>query len=328
MIDVAAGLSGAPGEDTLARTSVVHRAAHTLRPVGSLRRLDEIAAWLAAWQRTDTPSVEDPGLLIAAADHGVAGCGVSALPPQATVAMLDAIRAGAATSTVLAASLGASVRLLDVGAGRPTEDITVTDAMPFERFWAAFDVGREAVASMGVDLLMVGDIGVGSTTAASAVSLALFGGEIAEWVGTGSGIDSAALERKLEAVATAVARVRPVGPLEALRRLGGPEMAAVAGAVYQARLDSIPVLLDGFVSVAAVAPLALLVPGSLDHAMASHRSTEPGHARLLTELAKPPIVDLGIGLGEGSGALLALPVVRAAALAVSDVTTFDEWGLR
>jgi nicotinate-nucleotide--dimethylbenzimidazole phosphoribosyltransferase len=318
----------APGEDLLARTSVTHRAANTLRPPGALSRLDEIAEWLAAWQRTDTPAVDDPALLIAAADHGVAIRGVSALAPRSTVAMVDAIRAGAATSTVLAASLGASLRLLDVGAGRPTEDIAVADAMGRERFESAFEEGREAVATMSVDLLLVGDMGLGSTTSASAVSHALFGGDAADWVGPGSGIDAEGLERKLEAVAGAVARVGGAEPLEALRRLGGPEMAAIAGAVYQARLDSIPVLLDGFVTTAAVAPLGLLVPGALDHTMASHRSTEPGHGRLLAELSKRPIVDLEIRLGEGIGALVALPIVRAAALAVSDVATFDEWGLR
>lgn len=327
MRDVGARLSDAPGEDTLARTSVAHRATNALRPAGALSRLDEIAAWLAAWQRTDLPAVEHPALLIAAGDHGVAARGVSALAPRATLAMVDAIRAGAATSTVLAASVGASVRLLDVGAGRPTEDIAVADATTTERFEAAFEEGREAAATMSVDLLLVGDTGVGSTTAASAVSHALFGGAAADWVGLGSGIDAEALERKLEAVADAVARVGPVGPLEALRRLGGPEMAAIAGAVYQARLESIPVLLDGFVTVAAVAPLGLLAPGALDHTMASHRSTEPGHGRLLAELSKRPILELEIGLGEGTGALVALPIVRAAALVVSDVATLDEWGM-
>ncbi len=328
VIDVPDRLAGAPGEDSLARTALVHRAANLLRPRGALRRLDEVAAWLGAWQRTDTPDVESPGLFIAAADHGVAEHGVTALRPDFTIAAVDAIRAGAATSTVLAANLGASMRLVDVGAGRPTEDITGADAMSVERFESAFGEGREAAATMGTDLLLIGDIGVGSTTAAAAVSYAVFGGEAPEWVGLGSGIDGDQQRRKTEVVATAVARVAATGPLEALRRLGGPEMAAIAGAVYEARLRSIPVLLDGFVTTAAAAVLEALTPGALDHTTASHVSTEPGHRRLLEILSKPPLLDLGFRFGEGSGALVALPIVRAAAVAVSDVATVDEWGLR
>jgi nicotinate-nucleotide--dimethylbenzimidazole phosphoribosyltransferase len=328
VIDLIEGLTNAPGEDSLARTAVVHRAANVLRPPGALRRLDAIAAWLAAWQRTDTPAVDNPALLLAVADHGVAQRGVSALSPQATVAMVDAIRAGAATSTVIAASLGASLRLLDLGAGRPTDDISIADAMSHERFERAFDEGREAVATVSTDLLLLGDLGIGSTTAASAVSLALFGGAAADWVGPGSGLDAEGVARKVDVVETAVARVGSVDPLEALRRLGGAEMAALAGAVFEARLRAIPVLLDGFVTTAAAAPLAALVSGALDHTMAGHRSTEPGHARLLELLFKQPLIDLEIRVGEGIGALVALPIVRASAVAVSDVATVDEWGLR
>lgn len=327
MIDVSSGLAQAPGEDSLARTAIVHRAANLLRPPGSLQRLDEIAAWLGAWQRTDTPAVEAPVLLIAAGDHGVSAHQVSAQRPDITVATVDAIRAGAATSTVLAASLGASVRVVDVGAGRPTGDILVEDAMSVERFELAFQEGREAVTTMSTDLLMVGDIGVGATTAASALCSKLYG-ESDEWVGSGSGVDVDGLHRKLEVVATAAARVGEIGPLEALRRLGGAEMAVLTGAVYEARLRSVPVLLDGFVATASAAVLESIHPGALDHTLAGHRSTEPGHARLLTLLSKQPVLDVGIALGEGTGALLSLPIVRAAALAMSDVATVDEWGLR
>lgn len=328
MIDLEAGLVGAPDEDTLAKTAVAHRSSNLLRPSGSLQRLDEIAAWLGAWQRTDTPAVEAPVLLIAAGDHGVAARGVSALHPDVTIATIDAIRAGAATSTVLAASLGAVVRLVDVGAGRPTEDIAIEDAMSVDRCEASFREGRDAVATMKTDLLMLGDVGVGSTTAAAALSMALFGGDPSEWVGRGSGVDDEGLERKVEAIASAHARVGRVAPMEALRSLGGTEMAALAGAVYEARLRSVPVLLDGLVTTAAAAVLAALLPGAIDHTLAGHRSTEPGHVRLLSELAKEPVVDAGVALGEGTGALLALPIVRAAAVAVSDVATVDEWGLR
>jgi nicotinate-nucleotide--dimethylbenzimidazole phosphoribosyltransferase len=328
VIDVSSGLVAAPGEDALARAALVQRASSLIRPPGGLDRLDDVAAWLGAWQRTDTPTVERPALLLAAADHGVARRGVSAQHPGATVATIDAVRAGAATSTVLAESLGVSIRLIDVGAGRPTQDLVVADAMTPLRFESAFDEGREAVSTMTADLLILGDFGVGSTTAASALSLALHGGDPSDWVGAGSGVDADGLRRKTEAVVAAVARVGQVAPLEALRRLGGAEMAALAGALYQARRRSIPVLLDGFVTTAAAAVLECLVPGALDHTLAGHRSNEPGHARLLDVLGKPPLLDFAIGHGEGSGALLAVPIVRAAAVVVSDVATLDEWGLR
>lgn len=328
MIEVAAGLATAPEEDSLSKTAVVHRAASLLRPPGSLRRLDEIAAWLGAWQRTDTPAVDAPVLLIAAADHGVAARQVSAQRPDLTIATIDAIRAGAATSTVLAASLGVSVRVLDVGSGRPTGDIVTEDAMSIGRFESAFRMGQDAVATMATDLLMVGDVGVGATTAAAALCANLYGGEAVDWVGPGSGIDDEALDRKVEAVAAAVLRVGRVGPLEALRRLGGAEMAALTGAIYEARMRSVPVVLDGLVATASAAVLESVTSGALDHTLAGHRSTEPGHARLLSVLSKQPVIDADVALGEGTGALLALPIVRAAALAVSDVATVDEWGLR
>ncbi len=328
MIDIPTGLAHAPQEDSLARTAVAHRAANLLRPPGSLRRLDEIAVWLGAWQRTDTPVVEAPALLIAAGDHGVAARQVSAQHPDVTIATVDAIRAGASTSTVLAASFGVSMRLIDVGAGRPTGDIVTEDAMSMDRFESAFQEGRDAVAAMNTDLLLVGDIGVGSTTAAAAVCLVLFGGEPDDWVGRGSGIDDDGLARKIEVVAAATARVGREDPVEALRRLGGAEMTAVTGAVYEARLRSIPVVLDGFVSTASAAVLEASKSGALDHTLAGHRSNERGHERLLGLLSKVPVHDADVALGEGTGALLALPIVRAAALAVSDVATIDEWGLR
>jgi nicotinate-nucleotide--dimethylbenzimidazole phosphoribosyltransferase len=328
VIDLSTGLAEAPEEDTLARTAIAHRAVNLLRPPGALQRLDEIASWLGAWQRTDTPAVEAPVLLLAAGDHGVAGRHVSVLRPEFTVATIDAIRAGASTSTVLTESLGASLRLVDLGAGRPTGDIVTEDAMPVERFESAFEEGRDAVATLSTDLLMLGDLGVGATTAAAALCSSLFGGEAVEWVGRGSGIDDDGLERKVEAVAAAAERVGDVGPLEALRRLGGVEMAALTGAVYEARVRSIPVVLDGLVATASAAVLESLLSGALDHTLAGHRSTEPGHARLLTVLSKQPVVDVDVAMGEGTGALLALPIIRAAALAVSDVATVDEWGLR
>lgn len=328
MKQIADELASSPRPDDLSRTAVAHRAATVLRPPGALQRLDDVAVWLSGWQRTDTPHVDRPSLLIAAADHGVATHDVSAYPTHVTVAMVDAIRAGAATSTVLAESLGVMLRLLDVGVGTPTADIVTHDAMSTERFAIAFEAGREAVATLTTDLLLIGEMGIGNTTVAAAVSLALFGGEASDWVGSGTGLDDEGVARKCAAVQSAADRVGEVEPFEALRRLGGFELVALAGAVTEARSRSLPVVLDGFVTTASVAPLEVSVPGALDHCMASHRSPEPGHGLLLDRLAKPALLELDMRLGEGSGALIAVPIIRAATVAVTDVATFDEWGVR
>lgn len=322
------GIEGVPGPDLLARQAVADRAGRVLRPPGAWARLDDVAAWLAGWQRTDCPTVRRPLLLLAAGDHGVVRRGVSAFPSDITRAMLDAFRAGVATATVVAAEVGAGVRLVDAGVGAPTGDITVEPALDRERFVELVELGRDTVAELDCDLLVLGEMGIGNTTAAAAVAAALFDGPIDRWVGTGSGVDTEGLMRKREAVETAVRRIEGADPAEVLRQVGGSELAVLAGACLQARLRSIPVLLDGYVVTAAVAPLAALAPSALDHCLAAHLSPEPGHALLLEALGLVPLLDLGLRLGEGSGALAAVPLVRMAAAAVVEVATFEEWGIR
>ncbi len=321
-------LAAIPGPDLLARTALMDRASRVLRPLGALARLDEVAAWLGSWQRTDTPAVERPMVVLAAGDHGVARRGVSAYPTDVTKAMVDAIRAGVATSTVMARSVGALVRLVDAGVGAPTGDISVEAALDRSRFAELVELGRDTVAEIDTDLLILGEMGIGNTTAAAAVAACLGGGPVDNWVGTGTGVEGEAFDRKLEAVGRARDRLGSAAPSEVLRQAGGSEMAVLAGACLEARLRSIPVLLDGYVVTAAVAPLAFLRPDALDHCLASHLSPEPGHRRLLDRLGMKPLLDLEMRLGEGTGALVAVPVIRMAAEAVVDVATFEEWGLR
>lgn len=317
-----------PASDLLARTAVMERAARVLRPAGALARLDELAAWLAGWQRTDTPSVDKPVVVLAAGDHGVARRGVSAYPPEVTRAMVDAIRAGVATSTVMARTAGALVRLVDAGVGAPTGDITVEPALDEARFAELIELGRDTVAEIDCDVLVLGEMGIANTTAAAAVAAALAGGPVENWVGPGTGVEGDALERKVAAVGRARDRVGQVAPGEALRQLGGSEMVVLAGACIEARLRSIPVLLDGYVVTAAVAPLAFQRSDALDHCLAATLSPEPGHRRLLDRIGMRPFLDLDLRLGEGSGGIAALPLLRLAAAAVVDVATFEEWGLR
>jgi nicotinate-nucleotide--dimethylbenzimidazole phosphoribosyltransferase len=318
----------APAPDEASRRAIATRAGQVLRPAGALARLDEVCGWLAAWQRTDEPTVERPAVVVFVGDHGVAAEGVSAYPAEVTPVMLRALREGAATATAMARAVGAELLAVDVGAGRPTGNIVREPAMDAERFARCLEAGRSAVAGLECDLLVLGEMGIGNTTPAAAVAATLFGGPAEEWTGRGTGIDDATWARKVAAIEAARARVPSrAGPMKILREVGGAELAAIAGAALEARLRSIPIVLDGFVVAAAVAPLEVAVPGSLDHCIAGHRSPEPGHALLLSKLGKEPLLELGMRLGEASGALAALPLVRLAVAAVLEVATFEEFGL-
>jgi nicotinate-nucleotide--dimethylbenzimidazole phosphoribosyltransferase len=321
-------LETAPAADEESRRLVAERAANVLRPAGALARLDEVCAWLASWQRTTKPAVSAPAVVVFVGDHGVTTEGVSAYPAEVTVAMLRALQEGVATAAAMSRSVGADLHVVDVGVGDPTGNIAVEPAMSDARFRACFDAGREAVAKLECDLVIFGEMGIGNTTPAAAVAAALFGGPAEEWTGRGTGVDDETWSRKVAAVEAARARIATdASPLEILRQVGGAELAAVAGAMVEARAGSIPVLLDGFVVTAAVAPLAALHASALDNCIAGHRSPEPGHSMLLDKLGLEPLLDLGMRLGEASGALAALPLVRLAATVVIDVATFEEWGL-
>ena len=230
-----------------------------------------------------------------------------------------------ATANVMAADVGASVSVVDVGVGRPTGDISSMPAMSPGRFIECWDAGRRAVSeASGADLLVLGEMGIGNTTAASAVCASVVRGP-------GGPVDrSRHRDRRGNPRAEDGSRgccaetCRRAGPFEALRQVGGSELTAVAAAALEARVRSIPVILDGFVVTAACAALEVARPGALDHTVAGHCSAESGHRLLLEKLSKPPLIDLGLRLGEGTGAG-ALPLVRLAAKCVIDVATFDEW---
>lgn len=324
---VLSALSAAPAPDDGAREKVIERAGNVLRPTGALGRLDDVAAWLAAWQRTSTPAVESPSCVVFVADHGVAAEGVSAYPATVTAAMLRALQDGVATASVMARSVGAELVVVDVGVGRPTENLLREPALTDERFAECFDAGRKAVARLKTDLLVVGEMGIGNTTAAAAICTALLGLNGEDWTGRGTGIDERTLARKVAIVNAAVHRVCDEHPLEVLRQIGGSEFAAIAGALVEARVRSIPVVLDGFVVAAAALPLEMTHTGALDNCIAGHCSAEPGHRLVLEKLGRTPLLDLGLRLGEGSGALLAVPLIRLAAASVTEVATFKEWGL-
>ena len=320
-------LAGLPTCDRAARESVHARAANILRPSGALAWLDEIAAWVAGWQRTSRPAIARPTGLIFAADHGVAAATkVSAYPTGVTEAMFAAYNEGRSTINAFARIAGAEVVAIDVGIGRPTGDIRYEPALSEERFDEITHIAFEAVERLDCDLLVLGEMGIGNTTPSAAIAAALAGGETAAWVGRGTGVDDEGLARKRAAVQEAQRRIAGVtDPIEILREVGGGEAAAIAAATVAARHRSIPVVLDGYVVTSAVLPLSLVDETALDHCTVGHCSSEPGHRKLLERLGKRPLLDLDMRLGEGSGAMAAVPLIAMACAGITEVPTFAEW---
>ncbi len=319
-------IAEAPAADDAARDAAQARVDDILRPAGAFDRLDRVAVHLAGWQRTATPDVARPAALIFAADHGVAADGVSAYPTEVTAAMLQAFEASSATVSALAEVAGVAVTAIDVGVGNPTGNLRIEAALDGARFTSAFERGREAVRALDTDLLILGEMGIGNTTAAAAVTAALVGGDVDAVVGRGTGVDDDAYVKKVTVVREAVERISGVSsPLDVLREVGGAELVAIAGALTEARLRSIPVLLDGYIASAPALVMHAFDDRFGEHLLAAHASAEPGHRAILDRLGLDPLLMLDLRLGEASGAVAAVPLVRMACRAVTHVPTFAEW---
>ena len=315
-----------PGPSSKARREAEMRNECLTKPAGALGRLEELAIWYASWRRTPRPVIENPQIVIFAGNHGVASQGVSAYPPEVTGEMVSNFRSGGAAINQLARQLGIEPDVNALEIGNPTKDITQGPAMAENEFADALRAGWGAVRP-SADLLIPGEMGIGNTTSAAALALALFGGTAADWTGEGTGIGNNGLRRKTEIVAKAfeINQLHTDGTgLNALRCLGGRELAAMAGAILRARLLGIPVLLDGFICTAAAAALHRESKDALDHAVAGHCSAEAGHIRLLKAIGKTPLLNLGMRLGEGSGGALAGLVLKAALACHSGMATFGE----
>ncbi len=323
--DIRALLTRLPGPDRAAIAEARAREGQLVKPGGALGRLEEISEWLAGWQGKARPTVSKPLVAIFAGSHGVTAQGVSPFPASVTRQMLDTFAAGGAAINQICKSFDIGLKVFDLASDRPTPDITQAPAMSEAECAATMAYGMEAIAG-GVDLLVVGEMGIGNTTVAAALSQALFGGEARDWVGRGAAADDETVARKIAAVeaAHALHGSHLDDPLEALRRVGGREFAAMAGAIIAARIERVPVVIDGFVATAAAAVLHALDASALDHCVAGHRSAEKAHGRLLERLELRPILDLGMRLGEGSGGALAVAVVRAAAACHNGMATFQE----
>ncbi len=269
------------------------------------------------------PRLERVEVLVFAGNHGVAARGVSPYPAAVTEQMVANFQAGGAAINQLAMLAGARLRVFPLGLDQPTGDFTVAEAMDEAEFLAAVSIGYNAVKA-GTDLLCLGEMGIGNTTVAAALCAALFGGTGADWAGRGTGVDQAGLDRKIAAIDAGLARHAPGDPLAAARMFGGRELAAILGAALAARTHNVPVLLDGFVCTAAVAPLGRMAADGLAHCTAAHVSAEAAHRTLLAALDLPPLLDLGMRLGEASGAAVAVLLARAAVTCHQGMATFDE----
>ncbi|PZQ96825.1 MAG: nicotinate-nucleotide--dimethylbenzimidazole phosphoribosyltransferase [Cereibacter sphaeroides] len=319
-------LRSLPQPDVSAISAARSRDTMLTKPPGALGRLEEVAIWMAGWQGRARPAVENPLVLVFAGNHGVTARGVSAFPAEVTVQMVANFRSGGAAINQLARTFGARMEVHALELDRPTADFTAGPAMSEGEVVAALVAGWNAV-DPGADLLVTGEMGIGNTTSAAALACAMFGGAAQEWTGRGTGVTDEGLALKTRVVAEGVALHGAMTPLEALRCLGGRELAAMTGAIARARVERIPVILDGFICTAAAAVLEREETGALDHTLAGHASAEGAHRRLLGLLDKAPLLDLGLRLGEGSGAAVAIGIVKAAVACHSGMATFGEAGV-
>jgi len=326
--DLRAACLDLPGGHPAASVAVAQREAVLTKPPNSLGRLEELVAWLAHWQGHAPPRLERLEILVFAGNHGVTARGVSAYPAEVTAQMVANFAAGGAAINQLANNAGANLRVIPLALETPTADFTERPAMTEAEFLAAVVTGYDAVAADS-DLVCLGEMGIGNTTAAAAVAAALFGGGAERWAGRGTGVDEDGLARKRAVIDRAIARHAATlhDPLAVAAALGGRELAAILGATLAARRQRIPVVLDGFVCTAAVAPLYRLRADTLAHAISGHVSAEAAHRTLLEELALTPLLDLDMRLGEASGAAVALSILRAALACHTGMATFAEAGV-
>jgi len=340
-------LSRIEAPDERIRQGIARRLDSKTKPPRSLGRLEDMAAALGAIQRTPTPRLGRKAIVVMAGDHGVAAAGVSAYPQEVTVQMLQNFAAGGAAICVLGRLAGADVVIVDMGcrvASKPhpkildrrigpgTRDFTREPAMTADEARRAVEAGigvALGLADQGVTLIGLGEMGIGNTTAASAMTAAFLGLPPEAVTGRGTGVDDVGLRRKIGAIRAALELHRPVAAdgLDVLAKVGGFEIAGLAGVVLGAAARRIPVVMDGFIATAAAAAAARLSPAAAGSLLPSHASVEIGHRRLLESLGVRPYFDLEMRLGEGTGAALAMPLLEASIRILEEMATFESAGV-
>ncbi len=304
-----------PAANSDVQEAAMARQAQIALPSGELGRLAELAIWLASWQGQNPPKVERPQIVVFASSHGIAERGVSAYGLAETQAKIDALTSGKGSVNQIAGTAGCGLQIVELAPELPTPDITEQAALSEKECAATFAFGMEAVSAKP-DLIGLGVVGAGATTAAGAVSLALYGGAASFWAMSGSAMkkpDLLVAKTKVIDEALIHHRGKLDDPLEVMRRLGGRDVSAVAGAIIAARYQNIPVILDGFVATASAAILHAIDPNCIDHCVAGSVTSRDSHHALLDRIGKKPVLDLGLGLGDGSGAALAISIAKAAA---------------
>jgi len=326
--DVRRLLKDIPSPDEAAISHAREREPRLTKPQGSLGRLERLSEWLSAWQGRHPPRIQYPFACVFAGNHGVARRGVSAFPPEVTAQMVANFEAGGAAVNQLCTAFGVGLRVEAITLERPTHDFTQAPAMSEAECAEAVALGF-SVVNKDMDVLCLGEMGIGNTTSAAALCHALHGAAALDWTGPGTGIEGEALAKKAAIIDMAVALHLDAATdaIDILRRLGGRELAAIVGAVLAARLKRVPVLLDGYVCTAAAAVLEAQKQGALDHCQVGHVSAEPGHHRLLKRLDKTALLNLDMRLGEASGAVLAVELLKAAAACHGGMATFSEAGV-
>lgn len=328
LADIVALVDELPTPDVVAEAAARKRQEALTKPPGSLGRLEELAVFMAGWRAMARPVIASAQALVFAGNHGVCAQGVNAFPQDVTAQMVQNFEAGGAAINQLCRTSGADLAVVELEGLAPTGDFTAGEAMTGAQLLAALNRGAAAVRA-DADVLVLGEMGIGNSTVAAALCTAVFGGPAEQWVGPGTGASAEGMARKIAAVEGGVRRHRALSgqPLALLQALGGFEQAALCGAILAARLQRTPVLLDGFICCAAAGVLHALHPGILDHCLIGHMSGEPGHRHLVERIGKRPVLDLDMRLGEGSGAALALAVLRAALACHNAMATFAEAGV-
>jgi nicotinate-nucleotide--dimethylbenzimidazole phosphoribosyltransferase len=295
------------------------------KPTGSLGRLEECALFLAGWGDVPEPRAERARLIVFAGNHGVTARGISLFPPNVTEQMVANFANGGAAINAIAKAGNIELDVVSLSLDRPTGDISRQPAMSEAELLDALNAGAAAV-ERGGDVIAFGEMGIGNTTIAAALAAGSLGGSGADWAGPGTGLGPEGVEHKAAIIDEALALHRDSNdkPADILCKLGGRETAAIAGAVLAARHRLIPVILDGYVATASIAPLFKQNPAIVSHCLAGHRSAEPAHGRLLYRMGLSPLLDLDMRLGEGTGAALAMSILRAAAATHNDMATFAE----